>query len=1160
MSSSGEMRPGDAAHELVVVSGPDCGRSVELPPGRHTLGRSPACGIRIDDAQLQPHHSMVVWKPPILRLEPLAGTGSVEGHRIRIGRSVCEVRLVADIATGDGSGVNGQTRTFQRLLAPREVEEPAPQRVAEPVEPSRAAPPSWNSVLTGTVSGLAIAALSGQWYFAMFSLVTAVVSGLSWLFRVVGVRRKVRLWRSEIQVIDEDFTQQCQRFAESLARRRRTAHPEIPDVRSEIVRGGSWFWRDRELDRVSIGRGSRAITVVDGAPVVELHEIPVLIDVSAGSFVGVHGSAARRTVAALIARMAAQVGPSDWSLAVVGDSQGRWESLEELPHFTSHSGLIDGTGGVGGESRSSSSPHLVIVLDDPSLATRNSPLIQQFNSSRVTMIVSAGSRSDLPAMCTVTVDSDDDETDGIGVETLQEICRSIALWRDPDETGAEIPATLSFAELHGDAMFDASAIRDVWSSRRGLGPRIDVGLGAKERIVLELDRDGPHGVVIGTTGSGKSELLRQFALSLALNGSPEDVSMLLIDYKGGSAFDVCTDLPHVVGVITDLDVGMSERVLLGLEAELKRREAVLRSCNARDVADYMKLSDGAHLPRLVIIVDELAAMRAEIPEFIPALASVAQRGRSLGLYLFVASQRAAAFATDVLANASIRIALRVQSAGDSNEVVGTDRAAIVDRRCPGRMVLRVGSEQARDVQASSVSDVARQVVSELGRASAGFRVPHRPWSNPLPDVIHRPDDSASGVVGISDLVRTQQQLPYSFGVDRHLMIVGGIGRTNGIRVAVRSLPLELGPIDVVVIACRRSGDSGCARVGHVVDIADRERFARAMKICEDRVRLFATSPTATRRMILAVDDADVWRSLSIADKGLGYLWDGFERVVAVGPSAGVICIVTSSSEQGLPASLRSRMDAIWTGTDRAGVFSVSDRIGVDGPVVQLFWEDPDRIPMRTSNPDIETSLSVLPDVITIRRRRTAFAIEADSREEISVLRQDRLRSLILGSPGSGVTTSIRSLAVAWSAANDRGRVITVEPADPMCIPLLESWLAESHGEPVLVVIEDVQRMGESAAVIARMIADPSVSTRLSIIAGTTGRFVRTHPDHWIQALRRERTGFLLGRCIDEDCDLLGVHAIPLHMYRISPGRGLWVEGGTPRGVVQFVCSPPFPGS
>lgn len=392
------------------------------------------------------------------------------------------------------------------------------------------------------------------------------------------------------------------------------------------------------------------------------------------------------------------------------------------------------------------------------------------------------------------------------------------------------------------------------------------------------------------------------------------------------------------------------------------------------------------------------------------------------------------------------------------------------------------------------------------------------------------------------------------------MIVGGIGRTNGIRVAVRSLPLELGPIDVVVIACRRSGDSGCARVGHVVDIADRERFARAMKICEDRVRLFATSPTATRRMILAVDDADVWRSLSIADKGLGYLWDGFERVVAVGPSAGVICIVTSSSEQGLPASLRSRMDAIWTGTDRAGVFSVSDRIGVDGPVVQLFWEDPDRIPMRTSNPDIETSLSVLPDVITIRRRRTAFAIEADSREEISVLRQDRLRSLILGSPGSGVTTSIRSLAVAWSAANDRGRVITVEPADPMCIPLLESWLAESHGEPVLVVIEDVQRMGESAAVIARMIADPSVSTRLSIIAGTTGRFVRTHPDHWIQALRRERTGFLLGRCIDEDCDLLGVHAIPLHMYRISPGRGLWVEGGTPRGVVQFVCSPPFPGS
>lgn len=1142
-------------HELVVVSGPDSGRSVELLPGRHTLGRSPACGIRIDDAQLQPHHAMVVWNPPILRLEPLAGTGSVEGHRIRVGRSVCDVRLVDGIAAGtrDETGAKGQTRMFHRTLVHQQVEELAPQRVSEPVEPSKATPPSWNSVVTGMVSGVAIAALSGQWYFAMFSLVTAAVSGFSWLVRVLGVRRKVRVWRSEIQENDVEFTRQCQRHAESLARRRRMAHPDIPEVRAEICRGGTWFWRDRTLDRVSIGRGSRAITVAEGAPVMELHEIPVLIDVAAGSFIGVYGSSARNAVAALIARMAAQVGPSDWSLAVVGDSRGRWRSLELLPHFTS--GQVPGgdNGGAGIDSRSASSArHLVVVLEDLSLATRSSALIQRFFSSPMTVIVSAMTRSELPPMCTVTVDSDDEETDGISSETLQDICEEIAQWRDPDAVGAGVPASLDFAELHEGMTLDASRIRDVWRSRRGLGPKVDVGLGAQGRVVLELDRDGPHGVVIGTTGSGKSELLRQLVLSLALSGSPEDVSMLLIDYKGGSAFDVCTGMPHVVGVITDLDIGLAERVLLGLEAELKRREAVLRASGARDVADYIQLSDGAHMPRLVIIVDELAAMRAEIPEFIPALASVAQRGRSLGLHLFVASQRAAAFATDVLANASIRIALRVQSVGDSLEVVGTDRAALIDRRCPGRMVLRVGSEQSQDVQASFVSDGAPQVVSELVRAGEGFQIPHRPWSNPLPDFIHRTDDCAPGVVGISDLVRAQRQIPYSFRFDRHLMIIGGLGRTNAIRTAVRSLSRGLEAIDVIVISCRKTGDSGCAGVGHIVDIADRERLARTIKFCEDRARTSSMSSTGIRRMVLAVDDADVWRSLSVADRGLGLLWDGFERIVAGGPASGVVCIVTSSSEQGIPATIRSRMDASWSGTDRAGVFDVSDRIGADGLEVQLFWEDPARMPIWVSNPGIESSLRVLPDVITSSRKVSAYAIEADSWEEIPVLPHESLRSLILGSPGSGISTSILSLANAWSAVHGCSRIVEADPADPSWIARLESWSSDPNDDEILVVIDDVHRHGASAASLASMVADPKISARLSIIAGTTGRFVRTHPEHWIQSLRRARTGFLLGRSIDEDCDLVGLHAAPLHMYRITPGRGLWVEGGVARGIVQFL--------
>ena len=148
---------------------------------------------------------------------------------------------------------------------------------------------------------------------------------------------------------------------------------------------------------------------------------------------------------------------------------------------------------------------------------------------------------------------------------------------------------------------------------------------------------------------------------------------MLIDYKGGSTFDACADLPHTVGVVTDLDERLAERALVSLEAEIRRRERRLRGVGA-DGLDAYRVAVGADvdpLPRLVVVIDEFAAMAADLPGFLPALVGVAQRGRSLGIHLILATQRPAGVVSDeIRANTNLRIALRLQDRADAIDVVG----------------------------------------------------------------------------------------------------------------------------------------------------------------------------------------------------------------------------------------------------------------------------------------------------------------------------------------------------------------------------------------------------------------------------------------------------------------------------------------------------------
>src|SRR5262249_53129380 len=186
---------------------------------------------------------------------------------------------------------------------------------------------------------------------------------------------------------------------------------------------------------------------------------------------------------------------------------------------------------------------------------------------------------------------------------------------------------------------------------------------------------------------GKSEFLQTWVAALALTNSPARVTFLFVDYKGGAAFADCAYLPHTVGIVTDLNQHLVRRALTSLHAELRYRERILQTKRAKDIVELEQRGDPETPPSLVIVVDEFAALVSELPDFVDGVVNIAQRGRSLGLHLILATQRPKGVIKDNLrANTNLRVALRVADEDDSTDVVGAPLAATFAPSIPGRGV------------------------------------------------------------------------------------------------------------------------------------------------------------------------------------------------------------------------------------------------------------------------------------------------------------------------------------------------------------------------------------------------------------------------------------------------------------------------------------------
>ena len=263
--------------------------------------------------------------------------------------------------------------------------------------------------------------------------------------------------------------------------------------------------------------------------------------------------------------------------------------------------------------------------------------------------------------------------DLVGVWWSDRLARALAPLRcaDPGSGRRVLPDAVGLTDLLGSAAADPAAMVEGWAraADRGGGlapPAAVIGSGPRGSHAIDLSRDGPHVLVGGTTGSGKSEFLRTLVVSLAISTPPSDLTLVLVDFKGGAAFGPCADLPHVVGLVTDLDDHLVARALTLPARRAAPAGADARGAGVPDLEAYARSPHARQepMPRLVVVVDELRTLVDEVPDFVSGLVRLAAQGRSLGIHLVLATQRpAGAVTAEVQANVSLRIAFRLRDRG-----------------------------------------------------------------------------------------------------------------------------------------------------------------------------------------------------------------------------------------------------------------------------------------------------------------------------------------------------------------------------------------------------------------------------------------------------------------------------------------------------------------
>ncbi|MEM9561326.1 MAG: FtsK/SpoIIIE domain-containing protein [Actinomycetota bacterium] len=774
---------------LVVASGPDAGRSIELGWGVHVVGRDPATDLVLTDPQVSRRHLEVEVTPgdglgeAIVTARVVAadrnqvrsgGAVVVDGATlrpeqvVRLGASTLVVRgdRLADTGRRAAAGGNPtRTDVFGQIPFHRTPYFPAPVRAAvvEPLGDIPAKPEgsrfAYLSALLPVLMGVSFAFVLGNPRYLLFAAFSPVMVIGNWFDQR---RRSGKEFARAVERFEEELAAKAVEVERALADERDRRFAAAPDVAvladRASARSGQLWVRDRSADdflhlRVGVGDVPAALEVrhldrgdadyrdrvVDAYGETDtVTDVPVRLPLGDLGVVGLVGRSSETSalMTSLVLQAACLHSPEDLVVvAATGPERraGRW--LCWLPHTRSTSSPLAGphlaettagidalVGELGAEagrrlegSTTRRFPRILAVLDrslepDAALVSR---LLDAGPEVGITIVWLTDRAERVPRQASAVVDcrpaatgdlsritSTDPEIadqlvdhERVSPELALATARALAPVRDASSANAvtAIPRVVPLFTALGVSSIDADTVARRWSVDRGHSLRGPIGHTESGPLLLDLVEHGPHGLIGGTSGAGKSELGMSLVAGLMAENPPTRVNFLFIDYKGGASSDVFRRAPHTVGYVTNLDGLLAMRALTSLRAELNRRMNLLQG-RAKDLAEMIERHPDEAPPSLVIVVDEFATLVKEIPDFVAGMVDIAQRGRSLGIHLLLATQRPSGAVNDnIKANTNLRIALRMLDGGESTAVIGTPDAAAIPTPLRGRGYARLGA-------------------------------------------------------------------------------------------------------------------------------------------------------------------------------------------------------------------------------------------------------------------------------------------------------------------------------------------------------------------------------------------------------------------------------------------------------------------------------------
>jgi S-DNA-T family DNA segregation ATPase FtsK/SpoIIIE len=986
---------------LLVASGLTAGDPIRLRRGRRfVIGRDAAADVRLRSATISRLHAVLsVDMAGSVAIEDLGSVNGtlVDGRPIdspvglRPG-SVVEVGEI-ELALGDpvGGGDTGGRAGEGRWRPPGPRPGPPGRWVVDRPDPPspETLPPLRIAILpllVPVLAGAVLAVLTARTWLLWFFLLTPLM-GLIQLRAAASARqarRRVDDQACAAEAADRNLLEEAFPDAIEVVRRATTLTDRL------------WERRPSDDDFLVLRLGTRPAP----SRLPTMPGVPITVPLARYSVTSIGGRRLPKLAVArsMLVQAAVHHRPSDLAIVVLcgAEAVADWDWTKWLPHTVDPADANERFLATGPElfesvlssaldaRREGSAGHVLVLVDNEELLARRRSSIHRWFSDPpdgVSFVVVDGPTDRADAR--IDVSDDDLHADvafvrpeaarvpsvriaGMSEPLARRCARALAPVVDLDRAplSEPLPDQVPLLSLLHLSRLGAASISERWAASHGTALPAPIGVSASGIFDLDLVDQGPHALVGGTTGSGKSELLRTIAASLAASYDPAHLSLLLIDYKGGSAFGACARLPHTVGVVTGLDDLGRQRLLLSLEAELDRRVLHLRQHEASDLATYLRHgAPGGPLPRLVIVVDELASLLAEIPEMVEQLIAIARRGRGLGIHLVLSTQRPAGIISGAIAaNVSLRIALRVNTAAESNDVLGAPDAAAIPQAVPGRALVRAGDGSPTVIQAAITRrrsdrsglapvevepfafgprlstqmaadrtevDELEDLVDLIGAAfeQSGHPRPRPPMLPPLPLDLAIEDVEASAgsvvlTVGLVDDPATQTQLPGGWDLTEGNIVVAGrrgTGRTSALAALGLAVGRQLQPDDAhLYVIDSPAGDlaplAGLPHTGAVIDARDHERQARLLRFLDDELdrRLLMGGASddfvAAPRIVVLIDSLE--RLVDALSSGPGMPPSSLERLADLGPSVGILVAAGCTSAVGGRAMVR-RAASTW---------------------------------------------------------------------------------------------------------------------------------------------------------------------------------------------------------------------------------------------------------